>query len=198
MTYVPLAKRFVQTYMEHPPGNSDHELYVIINGGVTIGDWCKHLFSPLAPRFIQHNNYGKDIGAYQAAADLIDCDLLVCLGAPVHFHRPGWLDRIMLAYLENGPAVYSPWGFHSPRPHLRTTAFWLPPELLNSYPHRVSDQERYQFEHGPESIALWSQKQGFEPLQVTWRGVYPMDAWHPVTRSESLFIDQHMERSLTK
>ena len=191
-TYAPMARRFVDTYMENPPGAADHELHVCINGGIPIGDWCRELFNPLAPNFFQHNNYGKDIGAYQVAADIIDCDLMVCLGAPVHFHKPGWLDRILMSYVENGPAVYSSWGFHQPRPHLRTTAFWLPPELLNAYPYRVGDRERYQFEHGGESITLWSQKQGFEPLQVTWRGVYPMASWHPVTRDESLMVDQHM------
>lgn len=190
--YVPQARRFVETYMEHPPGVTDHELHVAVNGSTQIGDWCRKLFWPLAPEFLSHNNYGKDIGAYQTAADVINCDLLVCLGTPVHFHKPGWLDRIVMAYLENGPGVYSPWGFHQPRPHLRTTAFWLPPELLNSYPIRVSDKDRYQFEHGADSIALWSQKQGFEPRQVTWRGTYEMPSWHPVTRDESLLVDQHM------
>lgn len=187
-----MARRFVESYMEHPPGVEDHEIHVAINGGVDIGEWCRKLFSPLPCRFFKHNNYGKDIGAYQTAADILECDLLVCLGAPIHFHKPGWLDRLVMAYQENGPAVYSPWGFHSPRPHLRTTAFWLPPELLNSYPRRVSDQERYGFEHGGDSITLWSQQLGFEPLQVTWRGVYSMDAWHPTTRDESLMVDQHM------
>ena len=190
--YVPMARRFVESYMENPPGECDHELHVCINGGIQMGDWSKHLFRPLAPRFFQHNNYGKDIGAYQLAADLIDCDLMVCLGAPLHFHRAGWLDRILLAYLENGPAMYGAWGFHSPRPHLRTTAFWCPPEFLNAYPNKVSNQDRYQFEHGADSLTLWSQKQGYEPLQVTWRGTYHMENWHATDVHESLFIDQHM------
>lgn len=196
--YVPLAKRFVKSYMDNPPGETDHQLHVCINGGIDIGEWCQNLFSPLNPSFFRHNNYGKDIGAYQVAADLIECDLMVCLGAPIHFHRPGWLDRIVMSYLEHGPAVYSPWGFQSPRPHLRTTAFWLPPELMNAYPVRVGDRERYQFEHGSESIALWSQKQGFEPMQVTWRGSYSMDGWKPISRNESLFVDQHMEKNNTQ
>ena len=193
-TYGPYARRFVETYMENPPGISDHEIHVAINGSISIGDWCEKLFHPLGVSFFQHNNYGKDIGAYQVAADMIPCDLMVCLGSPVHFHKPGWLDRIVMAYEENGPAVYSPWGFHHPLPHLRTTAFWCPPELLNAYPTRVSDSDRYAFEHSTNSFTLWSQKQGFEPMMVTWRGVYSMAGWHPVSRDESLFIDQHMER----
>lgn len=195
---MPLAKRFIQTYMENPPGITPHEIHVAINGGVELGEWCRRLFSPLPCRFFQHNNFGMDIGAYQSAADTIDCDLMVCLGSPIHFHKPGWLDRIVMAYEENGPTVYAPWGFQHPNPHLRTTAFWLPPELLNSYPKRVGNADRYAFEHGPESISLWAKKQGFDPLMVTWRGVYPLEAWQPVTRDESLFIDQHMEKNLTQ
>jgi hypothetical protein len=195
-TYQPLARRFVGSYMEAPPGQSDHELYVAINGGIAIGQWCSDLFSPLAPRFFAHNNYGKDIGAYQAAADLIDCDLLVCLGSHCHFHRAGWLDRMIGAYIENGPALYGCWGFLHPSAHIRTTAFWLPPWLLLAYPRQVgSNPERYGFEHGPESITLWSQQQGFEPLMVTWKGTYTMKSWEPINWRESLVIDQHIDRS---
>ena len=190
--YVPCARKFVESYMEHPPGGADHELYVVVNGGIPMGDWNRNLFRPLAPKFLQHNNYGKDIGAYQAAADQIDCDLMVCLGAPVYFHHAGWLDRIVGAYLEYGPAVYGAWGVQQPRPHLRTTGFWLPPHFLNAYPIRVGDGDRYPFEHGADSIVLWTQRLGFEPIMVTWRGCYHMPDWQPIGRDESLFIDQHV------
>ena len=195
-TYVPLARRFVDSYLENPPGETEHEIHVAINGGIAIGDWCQQLFSPLPCQFFQHNNYGKDLGAYMVAADTIECDLMVCLGSPIHFHRPGWLDRIAMAYAENGPAVYGPWGFPVPAPHLRTTAFWLPPELLLAYPHKVGDKERYSFEHGTDSITLWSQKMGLEPLMVTWAGTYQMSAWHKVSWNDSLLIDQHMDRGM--
>jgi len=193
-TYVPAAKRFVRTYLEHPPGEADHEIHVAINGVREIGDWCPRLFYPLPCHFFQHDNSGKDIGAYQVAADMIDCDLMVCLGAPLHFERAGWLDQIVRAYEEYGPTVYGPWGVQVPRPHLRTTAFWLPPELLNSYPFRIDNTHRYEFEHGASSIVLWAKAHGFEPLMVTWKGVYKMEEWQPISREESLLIDQHIER----
>jgi hypothetical protein len=191
-----MARRFTDTYMQNPPGDIPHEITVVINGGdTTAHDWVRPLFNPLPVNFLQHNNYGKDIGAYQFAADQLDCDLMICLGAPVHFHKAGWLDRIAMAYYENGPAVYGPWGFGVPRPHLRTTAFWLPPVFLNSYPKRVGDGDRYGFEHGSDSITLWSKKLGFDPLMVTWDGCYKMDEWHHITTEQSLFIDQHMDRN---
>jgi len=192
-TYAPMARRFVRTYLEHPPGESDHTIHVAINGTIEIGKWCRQLFDPLPCQFFQHNNAGKDIGAYQAAADLIDCDLMLCMGSPLHFHKAGWLDQIVRAYEEYGPTVYGAWAFPVPRPHIRTTAFWLPPELLNSYPKRVGDNDRYSFEHGANSIALWSKSVGFDPLMVTWSGVYRMEAWQNISRDEGLFIDQHCQ-----
>jgi len=186
-----MARRFVQTYLEHPPGEADHTIHVAINGGIEIGQWCQVLFDPLPCHFFKHNNAGKDLGAFQAAADTIECDLMLCMGSPVHFHRAGWLDQIVYAYEQYGPTVYGAWGFQVPRPHLRTTCFWLPPELLNSYPARINDSNRYEFEHGANSIALWSKAHGFDPLMVTWAGVYRIEAWQNISREESLFIDQH-------
>lgn len=190
--YIPMAKRFVSTYLTHPPGKTEHELYVAVNGSSELGGMCQEFYQPLKPKFFQHNNYGKDIGAYMAAADIIPCDLMVCMGTPVHFHRQGWLDRMVEAYLTHGPAMYGCWGFHSPTPHLRTTVFWIPPDLLLAYPHRVSDGMRYSFEHSPSSITLWSQQQGFEPRQVTWNHEYEMQSWQPISLEDSLVIDQHI------
>src|SRR6185369_579301 len=189
--YVPMAKRFVNTYIKNPPGESDHTVHVAINGSIEIGKWCQKLFDPLPCQFFQHNNAGKDIGAYQAAADAIECDLMICMGSPIYFHKAGWLDQIVRAYESYGPTVYGAWGFQVPRQHLRTTAFWLPPELLNSYPKRVANHDRYNFEHGENSIALWAKSNGFDPLMVTWAGVYEIQNCQNISREESLFIDQH-------
>lgn len=190
--YHPMAKHFVATYLQNPPGKTEHEIHIAVNGGVEYGKWTRELFHPLPCHFFQHNNYGKDIGCYFAAADTVPCDLLVCLGAPVHFHKSGWLDRIRDTYQDNGPALYGAWAFHFPLPHIRTTAFWIPPDLLLAYPHPPDDRGRYGFEHGPQSLTLWTQQQGFEPKMVSWSGVYDMPHWHTLDRNESLMVDQHM------
>jgi hypothetical protein len=192
--YAPMAKRFMGTYHEHPPGKSEHEVCVVLNGESNLVSWATDLFNGFGCRIIKHNNYGKDIGAYIAAADQIECDLMVCMGTPVHFHKPLWLDRIVSTYLQHGPAMYGPWGFQQPMPHLRTTVFWLPPELLLAYPHRVDGRGRYAFEHSPTSMTLWSQRQGFDPKMVTWNEVREMKDWGAISREESLMIDQHINR----
>lgn len=190
--YVPKARRFAATYMENPPGDSDHQLYVVTNGG-EISKSYRRIFEPIPCHHISHNNVGKDIGAYQVCAENIACDLMICLGANIHFWKAGWLDRIVNAYLENGPALYGCWAFHNPSTHVRTTAFWLPPELLRSYPYIVGNDQRYEFEHGENSIVNHATKMNFPSYMVTWGGVYAKNQWHHVEREECLFFDNHCE-----
>jgi hypothetical protein len=123
-------------------------------------------------------------------AGVVKCDLMLFFGAHIYFWRAGWLERLVQAYLENGPGLYGTWAFHQPRPHIRTTAFACAPELLDCYPHVVHDGGRYAFEHGDDSLTLWAQRSGFVTNMVTWDGCYPMDQWKHVSREESLFYDQ--------
>lgn len=176
--------------MSFPPGESDHEIVVCLNASNSHGPYQERIFNPLPVNWIYHNNYGKDIGAFQVAADTLKCDLLVCFGSHIYFHRAGWLDRMVRAFMDHGPTLYGAWGFHQPLPHLRTTGIWLPPELLRLYPHQIGDKQRYQFEHGSDSITLWAQKMGFEPMMITWDRDLPMSQWGGVGRQESLLWDQ--------
>ena len=191
--YEPLARRFISSYLNNPPGVADHDFHVLVNGPMLSAGQMR-LFNPLVCHFHQCTNVGRDIGAYQWAAENVPCDLMVCLGTPVHFHKTGWLDRIERAFLDNGPALYGAWGFHQPSNHIRTTAFWLPPEMLKAYPFMIGDGQRYEFEHGGNSITQHALKWGFDVLQVTWSGVYPLPEWHHCEREECLMLDQHSDR----
>lgn len=189
-TYVPLAIRFKDSYMANPPGAVPHELHVVVNGYAP-SPKLKRLFDPLPINWLQHNNYAKDLGAYMTAASAVDSDVQVCLGAHSNFRRGGWLDRMMDIYSKIGPGLYGCWGFHAPAAHIRTTAFWLPPDLLRSYPFLTNDT-RYQFEHGHnDSILKWSLKFGFPVVQVSWTrvGIYP-DFFH-CGPEDNLMFDQH-------
>lgn len=190
--YSPLARRFADSYMANPPGVTDHQLYVIANG-TPPSPGLKAMFHPLPVKWLNHNNYGKDIGAFQMASTTVDCDLLVCFGAHIFFWKPGWLDTMARAYRDFGPSLYGAWGFHQPATHIRTTAFWLPPALLNSYPTQINNDWRYEFEHGQQSIVAHAKKVGFDPMMVTQRGVYGVNEWHHVERDDCLFFDQHCE-----
>jgi len=193
-TYVPLARRFVDSYMQFPPGERDHEIHVLVNYGQPGNPGYAKLFSPLTCSFMMHDNRGKDIGAFQKAAHNIQADLMVFLGAPIHFRQAGWLDRIINVYEQNGPAFYGCWGFHQPAVHIRTTAFWCPPQILNSYPYTVHNDSRYEFEHGKMNIINHTSSLGLQNLQVTWDGCYPVENWHHVPNEKCLMLDQHCDR----
>lgn len=191
--YGPLAKRFVGSYFAHPPGDTPHEIHILVNGSA-IGPVQRKIFDALPCHFHSYSNFGKDIGAFQRAGVEIPCDLLLCFGAPVHFRQAGWLDVIANAYVQNGPALYGAWAFHQPAFHIRTTAFWLPPDLLNAYPYQIGDGQRYEFEHGANSITRFAIDNGFGALQLTWSGVFPPAGWHHTENAESLLLDQHTDR----
>jgi hypothetical protein len=130
------------------------------------------------------------------AADTLHCDLLVCLGAPVHFHRSGWLDRMVDAYLHNGPALYGCACYLSPNWHVRTTVFFCPPQLIQSYPLIIGStrESRYGFEHGPKSFTRHVLSAGLPCLMVTWSGIFPFEQWegHAPGPRDILVWDQHV------
>lgn len=194
--YFPLAKRFADTWLRFPPGQEPHTLYVGGNGG-PVPPQSRSLFRP-GTQFLHHDNTGLDIGLFQLAAETIPCDLLVCLGAPVHFHRSGWLERMVGAYLENGPALYGCWSYLSPDWHVRTTVFWFPPQLLQTYPLAIGNtrSSRYDFEHGPHSFTRHVLKHGLDCIMVTQKGCFPFSQWqnHAPGVEDSLVLDQHVHR----
>lgn len=193
--YTPLARRFAATWKRHPPGSEPFTLHVIANGGGPTSDQTD-TFKDIPCQWLQHDNRGWDIGAFQKAAEKIRCDLLVCLGAPVHFHRSGWLDRMVDAYLNNGIGLYGCAAYLAPDWHVRTTAFWFPPELLQSYPHSISSSRtsRYQFEHGNISFTRHALAFGLPCIMVTWAGIYQFDQWqaHAPDKDQILVHDQHI------
>lgn len=197
-TYFPLAKRFAATYRLAEAGEP-HALHVMANGADP-QPADQSPFAGLSCTWHTHSNIGWDIGAFQWAAENIPCDLLVCLGAPVHFWRSGWLARMVESYLENGPAYYGCWGYTSPALHLRTSVFWLPPQLLQSYPVTVSSSKRsrYDFEHGRStSMTNHTLKSGLECYMVTWSGIFTHEEWEAnigPDLQESLVYDQHTHR----
>lgn len=177
--HVKLARRFVDTYTHHPP-LYPHEFIVVCNGSPP-NDRTKDIFGPIQQtRFLEHDDSGWDIGAYQKAAQEVPCDLMVFLGGSAHFRRSGWLARMATVFIELGDAIYGSMGntgvpTNGVYPHVRTTGFWMPPTLLNAYPVRVTRREmRYEFEHGKTCLTGWITKQNLKAWIVSWDSVYPL------------------------
>ena len=190
--YYPLAKRFAESWQRFPP-HTDHQLYVVLNGGdASLIDRAP--FNDISCQMVVHSNLGWDVGAYQMIAQSVECDLLICLGAPAHFHKPNWMEKMVEAYLINGPGLYGCWAYLTPNWHVRTTIFWVHPQLLNSYPFTVTNSRasRYEFEHGNKSFTRHVMKSGFGCYMVTQTACFPFDQWRNNVPGpqESLVLDQ--------
>jgi hypothetical protein len=103
---------------------------------------------------------------------------MVCLGQSVHFHRHGWLERIVRAWEQFGPGMYGFLSSFLVRPHLQTTAFATSPQFLQDYPVKVvTKADRYEFEHGRFSFMNRLEVRRKPVKLVTFDGVYSKPMW---------------------
>jgi len=195
-------RRFIDTYRKFPAGR-DHKLLVVINGGYAY-DQDLALINELDCDVVECDNLAFDTGAYRdiAASDYGKTEAMFCCGATTHFMKAGWLDRICHVWDQLGPNLYGAIGSHEQRPHIRTaTGFLLSPFFLTSYPHPSIDTERYNFEHGEESLTWWATILKHKALMVTWDGVYEQHQWPMVkggfregSQYNLLCYDKHCDR----
>jgi len=176
-----LALRFVRTYSASPPG-IEHDTVIITNGGNLTPKMRNNIEGPgVLPniRYIERiSNDGFDIGAFQHAANYLDCYACCFFGAPAHFKRAGWLKRLVDAWQKHGPGMYGSMASFLQRPHLQTTGFLTSPEFIRKWgPLAVSRADRYAFEWGWD--ALWRKvvAWGYPAMLVTWDGEYNPRDW---------------------
>ena len=186
--FAPYAHEFVLSYQRHPPGH-EHDTLVVCNGEPAT-DTSKALFNPLPNvSFIDHDNSGWDIGAFQLAARNSTSDMMLFCGSYTYFRKAGWLLRMREVFEQFGNALYGSTGNQGDQrfgvyPHVRTTGFWCDPKLLASYPMKVTQAgaggERYKMEHGQDCFTGWVVRLGKQALIVGW------DCVHEVTSCNSI------------
>ena len=182
LRYENYTQRFLHSYHQNPPG-CDHDTVVVLNGAKASSEiTCMFSLLPNC-RFIEHDGSGYDIGGYQLAARSHECDMMVFFGGSTYFTRAGWLLRMAGAFQTHGNAQY---GVNGNRgnldvkvwPHIRTTGFWMHPELMNSYPKIITrPEERHPFEHGSECFTEWVKKCGLKSWVVTWNRELLWEDW---------------------
>lgn len=179
--YFDYARRFVSSYHKFPP-EMEHEIIVVSNGGKPSGQ-TQILFSSISnAKLVENDNVGLDIGAFQKFAGLVDCDLMVCLGASVYFHRKGWLKRMVEVWREKGRGVYGTSCNYETSPHIRPFFVMLDPKLLLAYPYKIKNRKDcLAFESGgwkrKMNFTAWSENRGFPNWMVTWDGIYGIKEW---------------------
>lgn len=196
------ARKLIQSYHLHPPG-VEHRTIIVCQDGQPTDEMLK-LFNTLPDTTLYHRNGpGQDIGAYLEVSRIIETPLMVCFGGSTFVRRAGWMKRMVESFEKYGNGFYGPTASYQISPHLNTTGFWCPPDLLAQYPHKiVTREDRYNFEHGGQ--AFWKHVQftlGLPVKMVTFDGEYSWDQWrdpalkgiyHRDDQSACLTIFRHM------
>lgn len=180
--FAPRAAEFVASYEKYPPGIA-HDTLIVCNGEPA-ADSSKALFNPLPNvTFINHDNSGWDIGAFQLAARQSSSDMMVFFGSHTYLKKAGWLKRMAEVFERYGNTLYGSTGNQGEpiagvHPHVRTTAFWCSPKLFARYPHMITQGgaqgQRYEMEHGRNCLTTWISNQGLQPWIVGWDCIYPL------------------------
>ena len=176
------ALEFAQSYMRNPPGLA-HDTTIVCNGAPATQP-SRDLFNGLPNlTFIDHDNSGWDIGAFQMAAKRSSAQLMVFCGSHMYFRKPNWLKRMQETFLEFGDTLFGStgnqgdlrFGVHA---HVRTTGFWCSPQLFAAYPHLVTSTggggQRYLMEHGENCLTNWIRQQGKTAWICGWDCMFPV------------------------
>lgn len=199
------AARFVASWVVNPPG-VPCKVIIACNGGA-LDNETGCLFAPLTkaaqscqlvPRV---NDEGKDIAAYQQIAASVKEDIFVAMGESCWFHRSGWLQPIVEAWQNFGLGMYGFFSSNLVRAHMNTTAFACAPEHLTSYPKVRKQADRYQFEHGENSLWRRLRARHIPVAYVSWNGVYGPENWRDGedimwrgSQQASLIFSNHTDR----
>lgn len=175
--YFEYAIKFLQTFHQYAAG-IDHSWVVVSTETPTI-DETRFLFGSLpGVIFLDSLTAGRDLAAFQLAAERVPCDAMMFFGSHAYFKRAGWLKRMVDVFNQYGcDNLYGCTGNAGDRgfniwPHIRTTAFMASPSLMNAYPLRCQDNGlRYEMEHGEGSLTSWVIKQGKRAYVVAWDNV---------------------------
>lgn len=173
------AQKFVESYKAFPPGH-DHDT-VIICQGHPLGSQMRTILSELPNlREYVHDDTGWDIGGYIALAKSghAQSESMLCCGGTTTFRKAGWMARMVEAWDKHGPGFYGSLTSFQIRPHFNTTGFWTAPFMLGSYPgDMVTREQRYNFEHGKQSLWWMLNQVGYPTKLVTWDGEYDWPEW---------------------
>jgi len=183
--YTDMAIKFIESYNQNPPG-VQHESIIVLNGAKQTAELDCMFSSLQGVKFLEHDNSGFDVGAFQLASRTYPADMMVFFGSSAYFKGPNWLLRMAQAKNKHGEALYGCMGNRGDNrvrvwPHIRTTGFWLSSELMNKHPMRVTKPEqRYEYEHGKDGLTSWVYKRGLKVFVVSWTGEYEWKDWDSI------------------
>jgi hypothetical protein len=183
---------------------TDFDIFIqTCNGREFVGDdgeWLGELYWMGGEYF----GDGFDIGAHQHAANSIppEYDFAVFCSTQVHFHREGWLKRMVEAREQFGPGLYGAMASRENHPHLRTCFFGCDPADFRAYPWVINSKAlSLEFESGKTGFWTWIRANGRKEVLVAWDGFYderkdwrkPDNIFRRGDQSNCLVWDRHTE-----
>ncbi len=169
------ARRFSRSYAQFNP-DYKHDTIVVCNGGPP-DLVIREVFRRIPCKFVEHDNSGWDVGAYQSVCRSINTDAVLCMGGRTTVRRAGWLKKMTDAWGKFGRGMYGAFGsFQYGVKHIPTVGFLCPPTLIRQYPCKVeTTAERSEFEHGPLCLTNLALHLGMKVRMVTQDGVWELD-----------------------
>lgn len=167
-------ERFAWTLLKYKPSIPFEVRIVNYNGERT--KETDRIFAPLNPIHTYYVGQGFDIGTYQAVGKTLDTDFVIFCGSQIHFHRDGWMERLVQAFEKHGEGIYGPMGSYERAPHIRTCCCAMPPSLMRKYPYYINSRaDTYRAESGDWGLTTWVMSQKKPALMVTWDGEFGPD-----------------------
>jgi GT2 family glycosyltransferase len=185
------VQRFSRSYREFSAGR-DHALYVLYKGFESDAEMLEvsEHFSGTSTRPIHLTDDALDIGAYIAAAGMIDEEYICFMNTHAEVLAPDWLDKLADHLERPGIGMVGATGSFETRPgfpdfpnrHLRTNAFMIGRDLFLSLASDavIRDKEdAYLVEHGPDSLTQRVLALGLKVLVVGRNGRGYSPQWWP-------------------
>lgn len=185
--------------IENQKQRDDFDFFICSSNSPMPVELSEHASFSIVDSFV-YRGRGWDIGAYVFAAERVkDYDLAVFMNSQARFSSPEALVSVSRAWTRLPFGIL---GFSSSfevSPHIRTSAFAIPPKLLLRYPNRVSSRyDACVFEHSPESLTNWAQSKGLPTRVIYTSGVFdladsrrPSGVFRSSDQSLILISDRH-------
>ena len=169
------AKRFAETYIQHPPDYEHRLILLDSNGGFT--PEIARLFGGIKYDVIPYFGSGWDIGAqFYAALTMPPDDWIMGFSSWAHFRRRGWLSAFAEARDIHGDGLYASTISLENTPHVRGTGYFLRCGRFQRYPYGINSRaETFKWEWGPNSLTKWFIREGHGVWVVAPNGVLSFD-----------------------
>lgn len=217
--FKPMVERFTSAFKKFPPG-IDYEVWAMCCWGEPKAHdccwgepdgWTRDQFHGINTRFVNYHGNGQDIGSAQCAAKLIvgqglKPHFLVMMTTRCHFHRAGWLDRLVEARGKFGIGLYGTAANRDGhRLHICSHAYSVDASVLTDYPVLIDSREAaVRMEHYDDNplgnFTEWCEGRSVPGRIVTFDGVYEKPDWFtPLNRfrngdqSNVLIWDRHTD-----